>query len=87
MASYSNSARGRPSAGASVLEVADQAGHSAEECLRSYAHQFARVELESSPGDVAGGWVAAAEAIRQARGRFPECPAVEEMPPNDAEWL
>ena len=45
--------------GVSIVEVARQAGHAPEECLRTYAHTFE----EFDPADR----VPAAEAIRRAR--------------------
>jgi integrase len=53
--------------GRSVVDVAEQAGHTAETCLRHYARLFRDAPAERVPADVAIG--RARDAIRDGLGR------------------
>ena len=54
-------------AGASVIDVARQAGHSPEECLRTYAHQFSLATTGEPQGPFGASWGAVADQIEAAR--------------------
>ena len=54
-------------AGASVIDVARQAGHSPEESLRTYAHQFSLATTAEPQGPFGASWGAVADQIKAAR--------------------